>query len=192
MLTKFKEKFEVILERLYWLLEPLNLQPNIVTLAGLGACLAGYAALRLGIFEAFIVFYVLSCLADALDGYIARRKHRVSSFGAFLDSVTDRFEDAVFGIVLYDLGLLSQYEAFFLLTGILMVSYTRSRGESLGLSMVGVGLMERAERLVLIFISVLLSRIWWAAARVTVLMLFIATYATLLQRVVYAYKQLKV
>ncbi|MEM0087456.1 MAG: CDP-alcohol phosphatidyltransferase family protein [Thermofilum sp.] len=192
MLTRFKEKFAVILDWLYRLLEPLNLPPNAVTLAGLAACFAGYAALRLGFFELLVALFALSCLADALDGYIARKRNAASTFGAFLDSVTDRIEDAVFGIALYDIGLLSQHEAFFLITGFFMVSYARSRGESLGVPMAGVGFAERAERLVLIFLALLLSRFWWAAARATVLVLFAATYFTVLQRVAHAYKQLRV
>lgn len=191
MLTRFKEKFSVILDWLYRLLAPLNVPPNAVTLAGLITCLAGYAALRLGAFELLIALFALSCLADALDGYIARKRNAASPFGAFLDSVTDRVEDAVFGVALYDLGLLSQHEAFFLITGFFMVSYTRSRGESLGVPMAGVGLAERAERLVLIFAALILSRFWWAAARAVVLVLFAATYFTVLQRVVHARKHLR-
>lgn len=190
MLTKFKDRFTPIFESLYKPLDHLGLPPNAITLAGLALCIAGYVSLKMGSFELFIALFVLSSLADALDGYVARKRSKTTRFGAFLDSFADRLEDTIFGLALYDLGLLGPHEAVFLVAGFLLVSYARSRSESLGVSMAGVGIVERAERLALIFLALLLSRLWFAAARATVLALLIATYVTVLQRVIYAYRRL--
>jgi CDP-diacylglycerol--glycerol-3-phosphate 3-phosphatidyltransferase len=97
-----------------------------------------------------------------LDGQVARLTNRVSDFGAFLDSVIDRYSDVVLFI-----GLLIYYarvRRFFyvvlvaiVMAGSVMVSYTRARAESL-IPQCKVGFLERPERIVLIIIGALFNR----------------------------------
>lgn len=115
---------------------------------------------------------VLGGIADIFDGRIARARGIASHYGAFLDSTLDRFAEtfAFFGVVLYFAGdprmaLLAAAA----LGGSLLVSYTRARGEALGVAVTG-GLMQRAERLVLlaiaaIFDPVIASQFGWTAGR---------------------------
>jgi archaetidylinositol phosphate synthase len=188
VLTKFKEKFSPLLAALA---RPfLGLDPNAVTLAGLVICAAGYIALLAGYFAPFVVAVIASSLADAIDGYVARARGRVTKLGAFLDSVSDRVEDVLLGAALLELHLVEPREAVLLVAGFLLVSYTRSRGESLGVEMAGVGLAERGERLALILLTLLIYTYCAQAARVVALVLLALTYITVLQRVVHAARTL--
>jgi archaetidylinositol phosphate synthase len=188
VLTKFKEKFSPLLAALA---RPfLGLDPNAVTLAGLVICAAGYIALLAGYFAPFVVAVIASSLADAIDGYVARASGRVTKLGAFLDSVSDRVEDVLLGAALLELHLVEPREAVLLVAGFLLVSYTRSRGESLGVEMAGVGLAERGERLALILLTLLIYTCCAQAARVVALVLLALTYITVLQRVVHATRTL--
>jgi archaetidylinositol phosphate synthase len=188
VLTKFKEKFSPLLAALA---RPfLGLDPNAVTLAGLVICAAGYIALLAGYFAPFVVAVIASSLADAIDGYVARASGRVTKLGAFLDSVSDRVEDVLLGAALLELHLVEPREAVLLVAGFLLVSYTRSRGESLGVEMAGVGLAERGERLALILLTLLIYTCCAQAARVVALVLLALTYITVLQRVVHAARTL--
>jgi len=118
------------------------------------------------------------------------RRGRVTKLGAFLDSVADRVEDVLLGAALLELQLVGPREAVLLAAGFLLVSYTRSRGESLGVEMAGVGLAERGERLALILLSLILYVCWAQAARVVVIVLLVLTYVTVLQRVYHAVRAL--
>jgi CDP-diacylglycerol--glycerol-3-phosphate 3-phosphatidyltransferase len=124
---------------------------------------------------------------DALDGAIARANGRDSPFGAFLDSTLDRLSDAalILGLtahylrqgVLLEVGLL-----LVALVAALMVSYTRARAESLGLSC-RVGLLTRMERVFLIAALSALgltTPLVWALAALSVL--------TFAQRVIHVYR----
>lgn len=102
-------------------------------------------------------------LFDMLDGQVARLGKMSSSFGAFLDSVLDRYSELFMflGICYYLVAhhyLVSSLFAFIGLIGSMMVSYTRARAEGLGIQCKG-GLMQRPERVVLVGTSALLCGI---------------------------------
>ena len=109
------------------------------------------------------VFLLLSALPDLLDGPVAKACGTTSARGAFLDSVSDRFSDLMItvGLSFYllhqghtDLAMLP----FGIYGAASLISYQRAKAESLGFSAKG-GLMERAERLVLLAIGILVSPI---------------------------------
>ncbi|WP_343688255.1 DUF4833 domain-containing protein [Chitinophaga sp.] len=96
-------------------------------------------------------------LFDMLDGQVARLGNMGSRFGAFFDSVLDRYSEMVLflGICYYLVGhhyFLSSMAAFVAMIGSMMVSYTRARAEGLGIECKG-GLMQRPERIVVISVS---------------------------------------
>ncbi|UCH56865.1 MAG: CDP-alcohol phosphatidyltransferase family protein, partial [Candidatus Bathyarchaeota archaeon] len=102
-------------------------------------CLLGAAALVL-----------VSGFLDAIDGILARKTGRVSAFGGFLDSISDRYSDAVvLGAVVVS-GLCNPVWGLAAIIGSMMVSYARARAEAAGVSMASVGLAERAERMLLL------------------------------------------
>src|SRR6266571_5366402 len=99
---------------------------------------------------------------DLVDGEVARATNRVTRFGAFFDSVVDRYSDAsqFFGLLVYyargDRFFYVVLTAYVIVSAI-MVSYSRARAESL-IGSCRVGFMERPERLVLIIIGALFNK----------------------------------
>jgi phosphatidylglycerophosphate synthase len=151
------------LERLFL---ALRLPPIAFNWAGVGfGALAGVAYAR-GDFPLGGWLVLLGGAADIFDGRIARARGLVSSAGAFLDSTLDRFAEtfAFAGLAVWSRG--SAWEALatvLALGGSLLVSYARARGEALGVTYKG-GLMQRAERLVLLALASLLDPPVTAAA----------------------------
>ncbi len=98
------------------------------------------------------IFLLVSGFFDIVDGNVARITKQISKKGAFLDSVFDKIAEVlIFGGIA--LGQLA--DSFWCLVALglsLLVSYTRARAESLGGKLEGIGIGERAERLLLIAI----------------------------------------
>ncbi len=164
--------------------------PNMVTVLGLLVSLAsawcyyswGSSPLLLPAAGALVL---LSGLLDAVDGVIARTTGKVTRFGGFFDSVSDRYADAfqLAGVTLG--GLCNPVAGFAALIGSMMVSYTRSRAEAAGVAMAGVGLAERAERMI-ILAAVTFASVWWLdALNYGVILLAILSHLTVLQRADY-------
>jgi archaetidylinositol phosphate synthase len=98
------------------------------------------------------VFLLVSGFLDIVDGSVARVTKQISKRGAFLDSVLDKIAEVIIfaGIALGQLA-----DSFWCLVALglsLLVSYTRARAESLGVTLKGIGIGERAERLLIIAI----------------------------------------
>lgn len=187
---------------LMWMLSPLErgfvrarVSPDLFNL--LGAAF-GFAA---GIAYAFAALplggWLVLCggLADIFDGRIARARGLVAPHGAFVDSTLDRFAEtfAFIGLAVYvSPGPVWQTVAVALALGSsLLVSYTRARGEALGVECKG-GVMQRAERLVLLvlaslFDGIVTTRAGWAPGTLlagTVLVLGIGAFGTAVYRTV--------
>jgi CDP-diacylglycerol---glycerol-3-phosphate 3-phosphatidyltransferase len=101
----------------------------------------------------------LAGVLDMLDGALARASGQVSPFGAFLDSVLDRYSDILVlsGIIFLFVGkarVLDVVATLAALLGTVMVSYTRARAESVGVDC-RVGFMERGERMVTLIVGAL-------------------------------------
>jgi CDP-diacylglycerol--glycerol-3-phosphate 3-phosphatidyltransferase len=152
-----RQRAQVFLNLLARGLGNIGLTPNALTLIGLGLmCIIG-AVLATGNFALGGVLIVLAGIFDALDGSLARLTNRVTRFGAFLDSTTDRFaEGALFFGMLYAFvqrGMIwVVYVIFFALLGSLMVSYARARAEGIGVQC-KEGLLTRFERIALLVIG---------------------------------------
>lgn len=150
----------------YWLIRPvkrlilaLRLGPGLFNTLGVVFGLGALVFFALGSLPMAGWMILLSGVADAFDGEIARAQGVVSERGAFLDSTLDRFVDLfVFvGLALYyqrsEAALVAVVAG---LGGSLLVSYTRARGEALGV-VCKVGFMQRAERLILLTAGSLLD-----------------------------------
>jgi CDP-diacylglycerol--glycerol-3-phosphate 3-phosphatidyltransferase len=142
----------------YWFIQPVT---RVCLAMGLTPFFFNILAVLLGI--AAMVFYVrgqlptagwmvLLCgFADVMDGQIARARGMANATGAFLDSTLDRFSEftAFIGLSVFFGSGLARLSVLIALGGSLLVSYTRARGESLGVLCKG-GLMQRAERILLL------------------------------------------
>lgn len=134
----------------------LGVTPDAVTLIGTGGVMAGALVFYpMGEFFWGTVVITLFVFSDLVDGNMARQSGVSSRWGAFLDSTLDRVADsAVFGgLALWYAGggdnlVLCAVTIFCLASG-QVVSYTKARGEAIGLPVNVNGLVERAERLVI-------------------------------------------
>ena len=135
----------------------LPFTPNQITVAGLSLnAVAGVLVYEHRFVWATVAFVVGSIL-DILDGALARTHGKLTPFGSFLDSTTDRISEGfVLGAIALVLARQGDQAAlasvFVALVGSFLVSYTRAKAESLGLRG-DVGLMGRAERIVLLAIA---------------------------------------
>lgn len=136
----------------------IGLTPDAVTIIGtLGVCVGALVFYPDGRFLAGTLFITVFVFADNLDGTMARLSGRQSQWGAFLDSVLDRFGDAAIfaGLALYFAGpgdnLRASGAALTCLTLGAVVSYVRAKAESLGWTATG-GFAERAERLIIVLV----------------------------------------
>jgi CDP-diacylglycerol--glycerol-3-phosphate 3-phosphatidyltransferase len=124
-------------------------------LVGVGAAVAiAFGQLLLG-----LALVILAALPDLLDGALAKASNAASQRGAFFDSTIDRLTDAVLlgGVGWYLASEQSSHMVmlpFAVMAVSSIISYQRAKAESLGLDAKG-GLMERAERIVLLCIGLL-------------------------------------
>jgi CDP-diacylglycerol--glycerol-3-phosphate 3-phosphatidyltransferase len=172
-----------------------GISPDVVTVAGtVGVIIAAAGFAARGQLLIATVLATLFGLTDVLDGAMARMRGTVNPFGAFLDSTMDRVADgAIFASLVYWLATTGQHVAavaalLCLVTGQL-VSYVRARAEGLGLT-ANVGLMERAERLVLVAVGGLLEGFGVRHGMHVVLwILAVLSAVTVVQRMVHVYRQ---
>ena len=175
----------------------LGLTPNMLTLIGFFAMCAVGVVLAFGNFVLGGALIIVAGIFDALDGTLARLTNRVTKFGAFLDSTTDRFaEGALYlGIMYWYLQqpgmVFVAYLVFLTLLGSLMVSYARARAEGIGVEM-KKGLMTRFERIALLIIGLLLTAAFGDAPVLIVLgILAVFTNVTAVQRMWLVYRATK-
>lgn len=144
-----------------------RVNPDVLTVIGLAFAVATAFLIAHGRLGLAVVGVILTGLPDILDGSLARHSGKASPRGAFFDSVVDRLADAVLlGGVAWFLAGESPYLpllAFAAVSLSMLISYERAKGEALGFSARG-GLMERAERLVLLAFGLafdlLVAAIW--------------------------------
>ena len=176
-------KVEPVLNRAAAFLAGKKITPNQMTLAGMVLnALAGWAYSG-GLFALGALILLAGSLGDLLDGPLARHTGRVSRFGAFLDSTVDRYSDFfVFGGLAWHFANQGMWSSFLMTLGVLLgayaTSYTRARGESL-VPAVSVGLFERPERVILLFIGSLATPLLPLILGI----LLVGTHVTALQRI---------
>jgi CDP-diacylglycerol---glycerol-3-phosphate 3-phosphatidyltransferase len=140
-------------------LQQLGLTADVLTATGLISATATAVAIGTGHLHLAIPLLILTGLHDLLDGPVAKASGTSSVRGAFFDSVTDRVTDALLlgGVAWYLIGAHPGHLAvlpFAVFAAAALVSYQRAKAEALGISAKG-GLMERAERMILLGIGLL-------------------------------------
>jgi soluble lytic murein transglycosylase len=152
VISRYRESARVWSDPIGRALMHLHLRPNHLTLIGLGVSLAAAAAFVTGHIRTGGALLLLAGLCDFFDGALARASGTVTPFGAFLDSVIDRYSDIV--VVLAIVVLFARLShtrgalvAMAGLVGTVMVSYTKARAASIGVECT-IGFMERPERMI--------------------------------------------
>jgi CDP-diacylglycerol--glycerol-3-phosphate 3-phosphatidyltransferase len=165
-----------------------RVHPNVLTFLGLVINIWAAFLFAAGRFVPGGIVLIGAGLFDMVDGRVARETNRVTRFGGFFDSVLDRYSDL--GVLV---GLLVYYASinrFFyvvltaiVMTGTVMVSYTRARAENT-IPRCKVGFLERPERVVLIIVGALFNRmaqVLWVSA--------VLSNLTVIVRMIYTWQE---
>jgi CDP-diacylglycerol--glycerol-3-phosphate 3-phosphatidyltransferase len=165
-----------------------GVNPNVLTFTGFAINLVAAYLFAYGYFRWAGVTILLAAIFDLTDGPVARLTHRVTPFGAFFDSVLDRYSDLclLIGLLVY-YGRIGRFAYVTLVAvamiGSVMTSYARARAESL-IPSCKVGFLERPERIVLIIIGALFDRmapVLWV--------IVVLSNLTVIHRLVYTYQE---
>lgn len=146
--------FKGVLDPMASFLNRMGIMPNTMTILGLVGNTIGAFFLARGQMTTGGIFILLMGPVDALDGTMARLRGEASDWGAFVDSVTDRYSELVIfgGLLFFYLqqgNWLAALLAYLAAAGSVLVSYTRARAQSLGVE-TKVGILTRFERYALL------------------------------------------
>lgn len=157
---RWRAKAERALDPIGRMLHRIGISADVLTALGLVIAAATAVAIASGHLLWAFFGVVLTGVPDLLDGSVARYSGKAGPRGAFLDSTADRVSDGLlFGGVAWYLADEGKYLPVLVLAVLalsILISYERARAESLGFSARG-GLMERAERMVLLAIALLFN-----------------------------------
>ncbi len=175
-----------------------RVHPNFITTVGFVVTLGAGLFYHQDHVRLAGLFVLLGGLLDIFDGRVARESGLASKFGSFYDSALDRISEIVmfvglaslyndYRVDLADIAMI--YVIMVAMGGSLMVSYTRAKAEALGMDC-SVGLMQRAERVVLIGLASLLFGLMWNGIVLSVVIVVVAilTNVTAIQRIVWVYR----
>jgi len=179
--------FKWVLDPLGGFLNRLGLTPNMVTMLGLLGNTVGAIYLARGELRTGGIWIALMTPVDALDGTMARLRGESSDFGAYVDSVSDRYSELIiYGGLLYhflEIGEpLGGMLTFGAAAGSVLVSYVKARAEGLGYE-ARVGLLTRAERYIVLAPALVFNFLYWGLG-----ILAVGANITALQRIWYVRK----
>lgn len=184
-----KGQLEKIGKPLFEGLNRMGISPNIITFSGLGLSLVASGLLWLGSFPLAGIVMLAGGLCDMLDGGVARARGKENRFGAFLDSMVDRYSDLFLltGVTLYFAGqgnVAMVGVCCLAMVGTSLVPYARARAECF-LPRCTVGWMERPERILVLAAGALFQAMEWAVG-----ILALLANLTALQRIHYCWREL--
>lgn len=183
-----RQIFSGILEHLAAFANQMGIKPNFVTAAGLLGNLIASILIATGhLFWGGLIAMLVGPL-DALDGSIARLRGESGRYGAFVDSVTDRYSEiALYGGLLVYFNETGTWQdallVFFAAIGSIMVSYMRARAESLHYT-AKIGLFTRVERYLVLIPGIIVGY-----PRISLWLLAIVANLTAVQRFLHVRKQ---
>jgi CDP-diacylglycerol--glycerol-3-phosphate 3-phosphatidyltransferase len=177
----------------------LGVTPNTLTVVGLLISILTAVVIAQGLFLAGGLLVLFAGIFDMFDGAMARARNASTTFGAFFDSVLDRYSESIilFGLLFYALQMPAMQDRFWpfrfeqpwmitfiyiAVVGSLMVSYARARAEGLGLEC-KTGLLARPERVVILAIGLLTGAVIWA-----LVLLAIFSNVTAIERIVHIWR----
>ena len=189
MLNNLRDTLKPALEKMGRGFASTGLSPNFWTVVGLGFALLSAIAYGMGIEFGLIIGGVLLLVSgffDMVDGQVARVTGKTSKVGSYLDSMFDKIaETAIFLGILVG-GYAEPYLVLLAITLSLLVSYARAKSDSLNVKLQGIGIGERAERLLAIAIIGIIGYMEPA-----VIIVVIIAGITLIQRMIFTAKNIK-
>jgi len=181
MLNNLRESLKPVLEKVGKTFAATGLSPNTFTVIGLVFAFISSIIYGLGYEYSLLIaglVLLVSGFFDIVDGQVARYANKMSKKGGFLDSIFDKIAEVAifFGILVGNYT--EPYLVFLAITLSLLVSYTRALADSAGIKMQGIGIGERAERLLVIAIIGMIGFI-----EISIIIVIIIASITLVQRV---------
>jgi len=196
MLNNLRDSLKPTLEKLGRGFAKTGLPPNFWT--SLGLVFAFFSAIVYGLNLEFAliiggIFLFVSGFFDIVDGQVARVTQKISKKGGFFDSIFDKVAEVAIFLGILVGGYAEPYLVFLAITLSLLVSYVRSRAESLGVNLQGVGIGERAERLLVIAILGIVGGIIAEKdfMEFAVIIVIIISAITFIQRIIVTAKNLR-
>ncbi len=164
-----------------------SVNPNILTICGVPFGIAASACIAFDYMLTGAILIAVSGFLDLMDGAVARNMNRVTRFGGFLDSVLDRYVDLLImlGVFIHFLQhgeSLYSIIVFIASVGIAIIPYAKARAEAASIPC-NTGILERPERLVIIFVGLCFNVLEYA-----VIVLAVLTHVTVIQRIIYVKK----
>jgi len=189
VLNNLRDVLKPFLEKIGRGFASTGLSPNFWTIVGLAIALASAGVYGLGMEYGLIIGGVLLLVSgffDMVDGQVARVTGKTSKKGGYLDSMFDKIaETAIFLGILIG-GYAEPYLVMLAITISLLVSYARAKSDSLNITLQGVGIGERAERLLVIAIIGIIGFM-----DIAVIIVVIIASITLIQRMIVTSKNIK-
>ena len=195
MLNNLRDSLQPHLEKIGCGFASTGLSPNFWS--GVGLFFAFVSGIVYGInFEFALIiggiFLLISGFFDIVDGQVARVSKKTSKKGGFLDSVFDKIAEVAIFLGILIGGYAQPHWILAAITLSLLVSYTRARAESLGIKLQGVGIGERAERLLVIAIIGIIGGVFQKTEfmEYAIYIVIVIAGVTLIQRIIVTAKQL--
>ncbi|MGB6629562.1 MAG: CDP-alcohol phosphatidyltransferase family protein [Nitrososphaeraceae archaeon] len=207
MLNKFRDSLQPTMRKLGLTFASLGVSANFWTTISLATSIAAGAVYAIASSSTTIgmevstirfswlyasviggILLLISGFFDVIDGSVARATKQTSKKGAFLDSSFDKISEAIIFIGIAAGNLANPILCMIALSLSILVSYVRARAESLGVELKGIGIGERAERLLIIAIMGMIPVI--GAMQWAVIVVSVVAGLTLIQRIAVASKKL--
>ena len=196
MLNNLRDSLQPLLEKIGSGFAVTGLSPNFWS--GVSLFFAFVSGMVYGLnFEFSLIiggiFLLISGFFDIVDGQVARISKITSKKGGFLDSVFDKIAEVAIFLGILIGGYAQPHWILLAITLSLLVSYTRARAESLGIKLQGVGIGERAERLLVIAIIGIVGGIFQMSEFMdyAIYIVIVISGITLIQRIIVTTKELK-
>ena len=189
LLNNLRDSLKPYLQKIGQVFASTGISPNVWTVIGL--FFAFVSSIVYGIsFEYSLILggiiLLISGFFDIVDGQVARYTNKITKSGGFLDSVFDKIAEVsiFFGILIG--GYAEPYLVFLAITLSLLVSYTRAIADTAKIKLQGVGIGERAERLLVIAIIGMIGFM-----EIAIIIVIIIAAITLIQRLTVLSKNVK-
>ncbi len=187
MLNRFRPTIKGFLDPLA---RKIKINPNLITIFGLIVAFLSAYSFALGNLLVGGILIALSGFLDIVDGAVARNNSSITPFGGFLDSTVDRLSDALIIIGIVYGGFVNWIFGILALHASLTISYVRARAEVEGIPC-GVGIAERAERLVIIMAGAFLGVLFGEEVMlIAIILVIVLGYMTVVQRIYHTCKKM--
>jgi archaetidylinositol phosphate synthase len=189
VLNNLRETLRPALEKMGKGFAATGLSPNFWTFTGLGFALIAAVVYGMGIEFGLIIggtLLLVSGFFDMVDGQVARITGKTSKKGEYLDSMFDKISEVAIFLGILIGGYAEPYLVLLAITLSLLVSYARAKSDLIDIKLQGIGIGERAERLLVIAVIGIIGFMDYA-----VLIVVIIAGVTLIQRMVFTTKNIK-